>query len=55
MPLVNMQDMLTHAYRHGYAVGAFDVDHFVAFAHRQVHGLTDLGAQPFHDRFGLAQ
>jgi len=25
MPLVNMKDMLNHAYRHGYAVGAFDV------------------------------
>lgn len=25
MPLVNTQDMLTHAYRHGYAVGAFDL------------------------------
>ncbi|MFO7594311.1 MAG: ketose-bisphosphate aldolase [Pseudomonadota bacterium] len=25
MPLVNMKDMLDHAYRHGYAVGAFDV------------------------------
>lgn len=25
MPLVNMQDMLTHAYRDGYAVGAFDL------------------------------
>lgn len=25
MPLVNMTDMLNHAYRHGYAVGAFDV------------------------------
>ena len=25
MPLVNMKDMLTHAYRHGYAVGAYDL------------------------------
>ncbi|KXW59182.1 putative fructose-bisphosphate aldolase [Ferrovum myxofaciens] len=25
MPLVNMKDMLAHAYGHGYAVGAFDV------------------------------
>lgn len=25
MPLVNMKDMLNHAYQHGYAVGAFDV------------------------------
>lgn len=25
MPLVNMQDMLNHAYRHGYAVGGFDL------------------------------
>lgn len=25
MPLVNMDDMLRHAYAHGYAVGAFDV------------------------------
>ena len=25
MPLVNMQDMLQHAYRYGYAVGAFGV------------------------------
>ena len=25
MPLVNMQDMLAHAYRHKYAVGAFDL------------------------------
>lgn len=25
MPLVNMKDMLNHAYRNGYAVGAFDV------------------------------
>ena len=25
MPLVNMTDMLQHAYRHGYAVGAFGV------------------------------
>jgi fructose-bisphosphate aldolase class II len=25
MPLVNMKDMLEHAYHHGYAVGAFDV------------------------------
>ncbi|MGM0595045.1 MAG: ketose-bisphosphate aldolase [Pseudomonadota bacterium] len=25
MPLVNMKDMLDHAYQHGYAVGAFDV------------------------------
>ncbi|MFV2004579.1 MAG: ketose-bisphosphate aldolase [Gammaproteobacteria bacterium] len=25
MPLVNMKDMLQHAYRHGYAVGAFDL------------------------------
>lgn len=25
MPLTNMQDMLTHAYRHNYAVGAFDL------------------------------
>jgi len=25
MPLVHMSDMLTHAYRHGYAVGAFDL------------------------------
>lgn len=25
MPLVNMSDMLDHAYRHGYAVGAFDL------------------------------
>ncbi len=25
MPLVNMRDMLNHAYQHGYAVGAFDL------------------------------
>ena len=25
MPLVDMKDMLQHAYRHGYAVGAFDL------------------------------
>ncbi len=25
MPLVYMQDMLNHAYRNGYAVGAFDL------------------------------
>lgn len=25
MPLINMKDMLAHAYRHGYAVGAFDL------------------------------
>jgi len=25
MPLVNMRDMLNHAYRHGYAVGGFDL------------------------------
>lgn len=25
MPLVNMRDMLNHAYHHGYAVGAFDL------------------------------
>ncbi len=25
MPLVNMKDMLTHAHRHGYAVGTFDL------------------------------
>ncbi|MBI3561278.1 MAG: ketose-bisphosphate aldolase [Gammaproteobacteria bacterium] len=25
MPLINMQDMLTHAYEHQYAVGAFDL------------------------------
>ncbi|MCW8916210.1 MAG: ketose-bisphosphate aldolase [Magnetovibrio sp.] len=25
MPIVNMKDMLNHAYTHGYAVGAFDV------------------------------
>lgn len=25
MPLVHMEDMLAHAYRHGYAVGAFGV------------------------------
>jgi len=25
MPLVNMRDMLQHAYRHGYAVGGFDL------------------------------
>ena len=25
MPLVNMQDMLAHAYQHKYAVGAFDL------------------------------
>ena len=25
MPLVNMRDMLQHAYQHGYAVGAFDL------------------------------
>lgn len=25
MPLINMQDMLNHAYQNGYAVGAFDV------------------------------
>ncbi len=25
MPLVDMKDMLNHAYRHGYAVGAFDL------------------------------
>ncbi len=25
MPLVNMKDMLQHAYDHGYAVGAFDL------------------------------
>ena len=25
MPLVNMKDMLEHAHRHGYAVGAFDL------------------------------
>ena len=25
MPLVNMKDMLQHAYRHKYAVGAFDL------------------------------
>ena len=25
MPLVNMRDMLHHAYRHGYAVGGFDL------------------------------
>ena len=25
MPLINMKDLLTHAYRHGYAVGAFDL------------------------------
>lgn len=25
MPLVNMKDMLQHAYDHGYAAGAFDL------------------------------
>ena len=25
MPLVNMRDMLNHAYQHGYAVGGFDL------------------------------
>ena len=25
MPIVDMKDMLQHAYRHGYAVGAFDL------------------------------
>jgi fructose-bisphosphate aldolase class II len=25
MPLVDMKDMLQHAYQHGYAVGAFEV------------------------------
>lgn len=25
MPIVNMRDMLKHAYQHGYAVGAFDL------------------------------
>ena len=25
MPLIDMRDMLQHAYRHGYAVGAFDL------------------------------
>ncbi|RMG30015.1 MAG: fructose-bisphosphate aldolase, partial [Gammaproteobacteria bacterium] len=25
MPLVNLRDMLVHAHRHGYAVGAFDL------------------------------
>ena len=25
MPLVDMKDMLQHAYRHGYAIGAFDL------------------------------
>ncbi|MEB8487079.1 class II fructose-bisphosphate aldolase, partial [Acidithiobacillus ferriphilus] len=25
MPLVHMKDLLSHAYAHGYAVGAFDV------------------------------
>ncbi len=25
MPLVDMKDMLHHAYHHGYAVGAFDL------------------------------
>ena len=25
MPLVDMKDMLQHAYQHGYAVGAFGV------------------------------
>ncbi len=25
MPMVDMKQMLDHAYRHGYAVGAFDV------------------------------
>ena len=25
MPLVNMRDMLKHAYRNGYAVGGFDL------------------------------
>jgi fructose-bisphosphate aldolase, class II len=28
MPLTNMTDMLNHAYRHGYAVGAFNVSSF---------------------------
>jgi len=25
MPLVNMKDMLSHAYKHQYAIAAFDV------------------------------
>jgi fructose-bisphosphate aldolase class II len=29
MPIVDMKDMLLHAYRHGYAVGAFDVVSFI--------------------------
>ena len=30
MPLVNMRDMLNHAYEHGYVVGAFADDLFRA-------------------------
>ncbi len=40
MPLVEMKDMLRHAYDHGYAVGAFDLLSldFLAVSNGTVHG-----------------